>query len=401
MIRLILSNVRASEERIGDLNAQFAAIGTGIQQLMQLVEKYSPETILQVFDESLKYATRRVVASIEAIPEGKYTFEDVMDDSGVSLEPIPIKVELTVANSRIFVDFTGTGNQVPAPINSSLSMTKGAVYIILKAILDPLGPSNSGWYDLIEFNCPEGSIVNPDYDAPVFGGGIETGMRIMDCIQGALAPVLPEVVTAAPYGTIDTTFFTGKDPDTGQAWLFNDPLPGGWGAGYNHDGESAFIGIVANVKDVPIEIVELRYPLRFHRSELIEDSGGAGKNRGGLGAIHEIEILSKEAQLTIQADRTRSAPWGLFNGKPGKSTRYSLIKADGREVLLGGKMGSDYASAKKSGIVVNRGDIARIESAGGGGYGDPKDRDRKLVEKDLHDGYISKESALADYDYRE
>ncbi len=397
VIRLILANVRAANERIGDLNAQFAAIDTGIKRVSELIARYTLPTVLEVFEESLRYARLRVVKAIEAIPPGTYEYCDVIDDVGVTLEPVPICVKMSIGDGRIHVDFTGTGGQVAAPLNSSMSMTQGSVYIILKALLDPHGPSNSGWYDLVDFSCPAGTILNPDHDLPVFGGGIETGMRVMDCIQGALAKVLPKAVTAASYGTIDTSFFTGKDPVTYRDWLFNDPVPGGYGAGHNHDGESALIGLVANVKDVPIEVVELRYPLRFVRSELRVDSGGVGQHRGGLGVIHEIQILAEEAALTIQADRTRTSPWGLFGGGSGVSTRYTLVRADGSEQLLGGKMGDRYESAKKSGVPLRKGDVVRIESGGGGGFGRPSERAQDEVQSDVNDGYISGESARDAY----
>ena len=399
VIRLIMSNVRAPSERLGDLNAQIAAIDTGLKRVFELIKRNSLQTVLDVFKESLLYARRRAEKSIKEIPKGVYKFEDVMDDVGVSLDPVPIKLKLTVkGDGNILIDFSGTGRQVPAPLNSSISMTKGSVYIILKALLDPSGPSNSGWYDLIEFDVPKGSILNPDYDAPVFGGGIETGMRVMDCIQGALAHILPKTVTAASYGTIDTTFLTGIDPLTREQWLFNDPVPGGFGAGHDHDGLNCCIGLVANVKDVPVEVVELRYPLRFHRSELRDDSGGTGKNRGGLGAVHEIEILADDVQATIQADRTRTAPWGIFGGGPGAKTKYSLIHEGGYEELIGGQEGNKYESAKKSAIPLRRGDILRIESAGGGGYGKPQSRPKDLVLSDLENGYISENTPHREYE---
>ena len=397
VIRLILENVRAPSERIGDLNAQFAAIDTGVQRVTELIERYSLETVLAAFEESRRYARRRAVKAIEGIPEGTYSYDDVMDDVGVSLDPVPVCVTLTVKDGRMHVDFTGTGAQVPAPLNSSISMTRGSVYILLKALLDPHGPSNSGWYDLVEVSAPSGSILNPDYDAPVFGGGIETGMRVMDCIQGALAPVMEASVTAAPYGTIDTTFLTGTDPQSGEQWLFNDPVPGGYGAGQDHDGLSSCIGLVANVKDVPVEVVELRYPLRVRRSELREDSGGAGRCRGGLGAVREFEILAEEANATIQADRTRTAPWGLGGGGPAARTRYSVVRADGVDELLGGQRGSDYESAKKSGVPLSKGDVVRIESAGGGGFGEPRSRAEADVRSDLENGYISETTAREIY----
>lgn len=397
VIRLILANVRAPNERLGDLNAQFAAVDTGVERVTQLIERYSLQTVLDVFEESLAYARRRATKAIEAIPEGRYTYEDVMDDVGVSLDPVPIRVALTIRGGRIQADFTGTGAQVPAPLNSSISMTKGSVYIILKALLDPYGPSNSGWYDLVEFAVPKGCILNPDYDAPVFGGGIETGMRVMDCILGALAPVMESAVTAASYGTIDTTFFTGIDTKTGEQWLFNDPVPGGYGAAHDHDGLNTCIGLVANVKDVPVEVIELRYPLRVIRSELRQDSGGIGRTRGGLGGVREIENLADSAQVTIQADRTRTSPWGLFGGGPGARTKYSVIRSNGTEELLGGLDGGDYESAKKSGIVLGKGDVVRIESAGGGGFGAPRSRPEKDVRSDLDNGYVSEVTAREHY----
>jgi N-methylhydantoinase B len=397
VIRLILANVRAPSERLGDLNAQLAAIDTGVQRVTELIKRNSLTTVLETFEESMAYARRRASRSIEAIPEGVYTYEDVMDDVGVSLDPVPIRLALAVKDGRISIDFEGTGAQVPAPLNSSISMTKGSVYIILKALLDPYGPSNSGWYDLVEIVAPSGSILNPDYDAPVFGGGIETGMRVMDCVQGALAPVLEAIVTAAPYGTIDTTFFTGIDPKSGEQWLFNDPVPGGYGAGRDHDGLNTCIGLVANVRDVPVEVVELRYPLRISRSELRENSGGNGKTRGGLGAVREIEVLADIAQVTIQADRTRTAPWGLLGGGPGARTKYSVIRSDGSRELLGGQEGVRYESAKKSGIPLSKGDTIRIESGGGGGYGDPRSRPDEVVLSDLKNGYISEAEAREFY----
>jgi N-methylhydantoinase B len=393
VINLLMANVRGPEERRGDFNAQVAAMDTGLSRLPELVRKYSLPVVRACYQEALRYAERRMRQAIREIPDGVYHFEDQEDDDGILDHPIPLHVTITIQDDRLKVDYTGTGPQAKGPINSAWGMTACSTYIILKCLLDPFGPSNSGWYHLIEIEALEGTLVNPRPGAPVFGGGVEIGPRIADAIMGALSQAIPERVTAALYGTIDSSFLSGTDPATGLSYIYNDWIPGGWGGKYNADGVSCMIELCGNTDDIPIEIAELKYPLRYRRSELRRDSGGPGRFRGGLGTLREIEVLSGNARASIQADRTLTQPWGLFGGLGGAQTRYSVVRRDGAVDVVGGiRPDGTHVSAKRS-FDVLEGEALRIESAGGGGYGNPKDRDRDLVQEDMRNGYISPQAA--------
>lgn len=395
LLDFLMWNVRGPEERMGDLYSQVAAIETGIYRLDEPITKYSLPVFRACMTEALQVAERRMREAIRQVPDGVYSFEDQMDDDGVSAEDIKIRVTITVSGDRLTVDFTGTGGQVKGAINSAWGITYSTCYIILKALLDPFGPNNSGWYKLIEFILPEGSLVNPERGRPVFGGPVETGLRIKDCIMGALAEVMPEKVIGAPYGTIDTSFMSGIR--NGHHWIYNDWIPGGWGGRFDSDGISCMIELIGNTDDIPIEVAELKYPLRYRRSELRTDSGGPGKYRGGLGTLREIEVTEGTARACIQADRTKTAPWGIFGGMAGARTRYSLVKKDGQVVVMGGIDPQGRALSAKRSFDVGEGEALRIESAGGGGYGDPKARDKAAIIRDVRAGYVSREAAVAIY----
>jgi N-methylhydantoinase B len=389
VVNIILANVRGPRERRGDFFAQVAAVDTGLSRLDQVVRRHGMPTVEASFKEALAYAARRMRRAIEVVPDGVYHFEDQMDDDGVAEGPIPVHVTITVSGDRLKVDYTGTGRQARGPINSAYGMTLSSTYIILKALLDPYGPANSGWYQDIEIVAPEATLLNPRPGAPVFGGGVEVGPRIADVVMGALAEAMPERVIGALYGTINSSFLSGHDPKTGDHYIYNDWIPGGWGGAVDHDGVSCMIELCGNTDDIPIEIVELKYPLRYHRSELIPDSGGPGRFRGGLGTERIIEVLSDGARASIQADRTETKPWGQFGGGGGANTRYSVVRANGDIDVVGGRRPDGTVVSAKRSFDLLKGERLRIEAAGGGGYGDPRERDRALVERDLRDGYIT------------
>jgi N-methylhydantoinase B len=389
ILGIILENVRGPKERRGDFLAQVAAIDTGLARLDEVFARHGAETVEECFGEALGYAARRMRAAIAEVPDGTYHFEDQMDDDGVAEGPIPIHVTITVEGESMTVDYTGTGRQALGPINSAYGMTLTSTYIILKCILDPMGPSNSGWYPCIDMVIPENTLLNPRRGAPVFGGGVEVGPRIADVVMGALAEAIPERVIGAMYGTINSSFISGPDPETGDHFIFNDWIPGGWGAAHDHDGVSCMMELCGNTDDIPIEIIELKYPLRYHRSELIADSGGPGRYRGGLGTLREVEVLCDGARASIQADRTVTKPWGLFGGQGGQNTRYSVVGADGEVTVVGGRRPDGTTVSAKRSFPLPKGSRLRIESAGGGGYGDPRERDRRELDEDVEDGYVS------------
>jgi N-methylhydantoinase B len=389
VINIILENVRGPRERRGDFFSQVASVDTGLARLERVIERHGVGTVEASFKEALAYSARRMRRAIEEVPDGTYHFEDQMDDDGVGSDPIALHVTVTVSGDRLTVDYTGTGPQARGPINSAYGMTLSSTYIIVKALLDPMGPSNSGWYPDIEVIAPEGTLLNPRPGAPVFGGGVEVGPRIADAFMGAMAQAVPERVLGALYGTINSSFLSGVDPKTGDHYIFNDWIPGGWGGAVDHDGVSCMIELCGNTDDIPIEIVELKYPLRYRKSELIPDSGGPGRFRGGLGTERIIEVLSDGARASIQADRTFTRPWGVFGGAGGANTRYSIVRTDGSVDVVGGRRpDGTHVSAKRSFDVV-KGECLRIEAAGGGGYGNPRERDRARVEEDLRNGYVT------------
>ena len=389
MLSIILENVRGPKERRGDFLAQVAAIDTGLARLQEVFARHGAETVEEAFGEALAYAERRMRAAIREVPDGTYHFEDQMDDDGIAEGPIPIHVTITVDGESMKIDYTGTGREALGPINSAFGMTLTSTYIIVKCLLDPMGPSNSGWYSAVEIVIPENTLLNPHHGAPVFGGGVEVGPRIADVVMGALAEAIPERVIGALYGTINSSFISGLDPETGDHFIFNDWIPGGWGAAHDHDGVSCMMELCGNTDDIPIEIIELKYPLRYHRSELIADSGGAGRHRGGLGTLREVEVLADGARASIQADRTVTKPWGVFGGGGGQNTRYSVVSPDGTVTVVGGRRpDGTFVSAKRS-FSLPKGARLRIESAGGGGYGDPRERDRRLIDEDVANGYVT------------
>jgi len=397
LITFILANVRAPEERRGDLLAQVAACNVGERRIPELIDRYGLDVIRTFYKESLDYSRRRMKKAFQQIPNGVYEYEDQMDDDGIIMEPIPVKVKVTVEDGHIGVDFTGTGPESEGPINCPWGMSRTSVLIILKGLMDPYGPANSGWWDLVDIHLPEGSLVNPRPGAPCFGAGVETGTRIYDVIQGALKDAIPERVTGALYGTIDTSFISGVDPKTGKYYLYNDWIPGGWGGKVDSDGISCMIELVGNTDDIPVEVAELKYPLRYRHSELRTDSGGIGKFRGGLGTLRQVEVVRGKGRVASQADRTKTAPFGIFGGGPGMRTRYSVVHKDGTVEVYGGKTADGtYGSAKRN-LDLHAGEALRMESAGGGGYGVPTERDRQMVLDDVLDGYVSLEAAQRDY----
>lgn len=395
VVNIIMANVRGPRERRGDFFSQVASVDTGLVRLEQVLQRHGVATVEASFKEALSYAARRMRRAIEEVPDGKYHFEDRMDDDGVAEGPIPVHVTVTVAGDRLKVDYTGTGREAKGPLNSAYGMTLSSTYVILKALLDPFGPANSGWYRDIEIVAPEGTLVNPRPGAPVFGGGVEVGPRIADVVMGAMAQAIPERVIGALYGTINSSFLSGVDPKTGDHYIYNDWIPGGWGGAIDHDGVSCMIELCGNTDDIPIEIVELKYPLRYHRSALIPDSGGPGKFRGGLGTERIIEILSEGARASIQADRTVTKPWGQFGGGGGANTRYSVVRCNGDIDVVGGRRPDGTAVSAKRSFDLRKGECLRIEAAGGGGYGEPRERDRARLEHDVQNGYVTDEGRRA------
>jgi N-methylhydantoinase B len=376
VMELLLLNFRLPRQRRGDFRAQFAANRIGADRLRELLARYGRKTCEAAMDELLAYGERKIRAALAAIPDGVYAFEDFMDDDGAGGPPVPIRVRITVAGESIALDFAGTGPQVPGDINVVYLALVATVYYALKALLDPTIPANGGFYRAIRVDAPEGSIVHARLPAAV-AWRTQTCQRIADVVFGALAPALPDRVIGATNGANSAWVFSGVDPRTGQYYVYLETIGGGSGARATRDGLDGVQVHITNTSNLPVECLEMEYPLLVQEYALVEGSGGPGRFRGGLGLRRTIRVLAGEATFLGTLDRARIAPWGVFGAGPG---------GRGSLTLNPDTPGARALDPKVAGLPLREGDAVTIVTPGAGGYGPPADRDPALVARDLREG---------------
>jgi len=387
LFETILANVRTPDERRGDLRAQQAANQTGRRRFQDLLETHGRSTLDAAFEEIKDYAERRMRAAIESIPDGTYEFADVLDDDGAGNRDLPIEVAVTVDGDAVHVDFAGTAPQTDGPVNAVFAVTASATYYCLRCVTDPDIPPNHGCYRPITIDAPAGSIVNPDPPAAVVGGNVETSQRITDVVLGALAEAVPDRVVAGSQGTMNNVALGGTDPRDGSPYAFYETQGGGLGGRAGADGMDAVHVHMSNTLNTPVEVLETAYPLRVTEYSLRPDSGGAGEFRGGLGLRRDVQVRDHEATCNLLADRHDNPPYGLIGGQPGETGETVRIDPDGTRETIAGK------SAHR----LSPGTILSIRTPGGGGYGDPADRDPARIERDLERGTVTPEAVRADY----
>ena len=379
MFDLLLLNARLPEERRGDYNAQIAACRLGARRLSELVERYSIETLHAAFDELITRTERRMREAVAAIPDGTYAFADVMDDDGMGATDIPVALKIVVSGNRIVFDFSGTAQQVAGNINVPLNPTHATVCYALKSLLDPTVPNNQGVIDVCEIVAKRGSLVNCVAPAPV-AGRANTCQRIADMIIGALADVLPISATGASNGANTTAVFSGTDPRTGRGYLYLETLGGGGGARHDRDGKDGVQVHTTNTSNLPVEAIEMEYPLRVVRYELVDDSAGPGAHRGGQGLRRVVAPVGHTCLFNGQGERFSHQPWGIFGGGAGKPGRFVLHDEQAGETTL---------PIKPSGVFVKPGETIAIETPGAGGYGAPREREENLLAEDQESGKFS------------
>jgi N-methylhydantoinase B len=397
MWQLLRDNCRAPQLVVGDMEAQVAACKIGAGRFVDLIERYGLETVKAASEDLMDYSDRMLRREIEQLPDGTYEAEGhldgFVDHADDRYRNLRIKVALTVDGSTITVDLTGTDPQVDLPINMPLVGTVDiAIWVTLRSILldawthDPV-PTNSGLFRAIKIVAPEGCLANPTFPAPTIarfcGGNI-----IADTVMRALAPVLPERVSAG-VGNLKVVAYSGFG--AGRHWVYMDIQEGSYGGRHGKDGLDAVDTLYANTRNNPIEDIESHFPLRVTQYELLEDRAGAGKWRGGLGSTREIEFL-EDAGCSLEGDGSLWAPPGLFGGRDGTPGAVIVNRGTDREQELPSKFPYRKAAA---------GDRLCLISPCGGGYGDPLERDEDAVRADLADRYVSRESARALYDYKE
>jgi len=379
LFEILLLNVRIPEERRGDYYAQIASCRLGRRRLLEAYETYSVETINAAFKDIVSRTEQRMREAVASIPDGTYTFEDVMDDDGLGTVDIPIKVKIDVAGDRVHFDFTGTSPQVAGNINVTLNATQAAVAYCLKALLDPEIPNNQGVLEVCEIECPSGTLLNCAPPAPV-AARANTSQRIIDVVIGALADAVPDAVVGAANGANTTAVFSGVDPTTGKDYLYLETLGGGFGGRNDRDGKDGVQVHITNTSNLPVEVIEMEYPLRVLSYGLVEDSGGAGTYRGGMGLRREITPVGHDCIFNGAGERFRHAPWGVFGGEDGGRGQFIHTHADAREEQL---------EIKPSGIVLKEGAKILVETPGSGGYGEPGKRADADIETDRKSGKFS------------
>ncbi|HUK10968.1 MAG TPA: hydantoinase B/oxoprolinase family protein [Stellaceae bacterium] len=384
---LILQNVRKPEITWGDFQAQLASLAVGEAKMRALAERYGNATILAAAREMLDASERAMRAMIARMPDGRYEFEDWIDDDGVSEEPIRVHAAITIAGDSMTVDLSGCGKQAVGPVNATLASTASAVsYAAIACADEPIAP-NAGCYRPVKLIAPEGLIVNARHPAPVANRMVLTH-RLANVLLGALAQAAPERIPAAYYGTSYVVSF--QCVSAGERRVFVEIEIGGTGGHPREDGVSAYSAGMHNNANIPVEMVESELPMTIVSYGLLPNSAGPGQHRGGLGLFREWRIDCEEAYFTANLERFKFQPFGLQGGKPAARGHLYLTRKGERQAL----------GSKVNNLHLRRGDIVRIETSGGGGFGDPVRRDRQQLARDLRLGYVTPEAAQRDYGWR-
>ena len=383
LLRVILANVRLPEKVRGDLLAQRNANHVGSERLRKLFAQNGDELMADAIEEILDRSEARARELIAAIPKGKYSFDDQMDDYGPNTPAIRVCVDVTIDENGATVDFSRSSDQVPAGLNCYINYTRAYASFAMRIFAQIDVPNNAGVERVIKTTAREGSFFNATYPA-ASGGRACIQVRIFDVINGAMAAAVPKLAMGA-FSHWGNPNLGGIDRATGKPWIMYDLIFGGYGGRSYKDGVEGMAPVM-NCANVPIEVHETNNPIRIQRLELIQDTGGAGRYRGGCGLRKDVELLCENATLSLLGDRHKNAPYGLFGGSPGAAAQ-TLLLSEGKTIDLGSK---EVRS-------VSKGDVISFRVAGGGGYGNSDDREKHRVLADLRNGFISRASAKSDY----
>ncbi len=380
VLNLILLNVRVPAERRGDYLAQIASNKLGVRRAEELARRWTLPVLREGLAAIIDATARRMRRGIAELADGQYRFADIVDDDGMGATAIPIAVKVTIAGEEIEFDFTGSSPQVRGNINNSISGLQATVLYALKCLVDPDLIPNHGMLEPVRIVAPEGTIVNAAFPAAT-AARAQVCQRIVDAIFGALAQAVPDRVIAASNGANTSVVFSGTARD-GRYYLYMETIGGGAGARAYKDGTDGVQVHITNTSNLPVEALEKEYPLIIERYELIEESGGAGKWRGGLGLRRIYRALDHTAHFSGQGERFTSRPWGLFGGEAAKSGTFKLVAADGAVKTL---------AAKTATVDLPAGTALVVETPGGGGYGAPAHRLPEKLAEDSSSGKYSPE----------
>ncbi|PZR97672.1 MAG: methylhydantoinase [Candidatus Nephthysia bennettiae] len=384
IVDMIEANVRLPQLALGDLNAGTAAIRIGGQRMLEICDRYGAAALRQAGESILEQGERLALMELEKIPEGVYEAEDFIDGDGISEEPIPIRVRVTVRDLTLVADFEGCAAQARGPINCSWGALHSACKTVFRAITDPGARHNDGHFRPFRVLIPPGTVFSAQRPAPV-GWYYEGSAFATEVLWKALASVVPERLGAGSYASLCASYLVGNDARTGGLFVLAEPNDGGWGASRELDGESGLIATTdGDTYNFPVEVAEARFPVVVERYELnTEDRGGAGRRRGGLGLVREYRVVDPAGAVGFGSmGGWQRRPWGLAGGQAGTNNYL--------EYVLGGRR-ERYGRVAR--VELACGDRVRIVTGSGGGYGDPREREPERVEADVRDGYVGVDEA--------
>ena len=386
IVDILQANSRQPISLYGDFNGQINALDLGIRRLTALLDEYGADTVTEALGELKSRAAQLMRSNISELPDGTYTCDDWLDNDGIVDEPLKIALDLTIQGDHMTLDFSRTSDACAGPVNIALSTAVASVYVAIKHVFTEV-PANSGVLEPIDIIIPENTMLAVKAPKPV-GGYTETILRIIDVVFGAVAQAAPERSNGCAYGTINALSLAGHRVD-GRRWVMFSFFGGGHGGHPEGDGLNHGNAPISTATIPPIEILESAYPMFFTQWALRPDSGGPGKNRGGLGAIYEIELLEENADVFLFGERGRYAPPGVVGGGSGALNKFTYEQDDGYKV--------PPMASKMVGIKIKKGQHVHLETPGGGGYGQALQRDPLAVARDFQLGYVSRDGAARDY----
>lgn len=388
LVAVLAANSRLPDMTVGDFTAQAACLEVAERRLLELFERYGAPEVVAAMGEVHARAERLACAAVERLPEGVYEAEDVIDDDGLGNGPFPIRVRVEIVDGRMRCDFTGSHPQVRGPVNCTRSGLISGVRTVFKAITDPSEPGSDAWFRAFEVVCPPGTVLTAERPAPV-SLYFEATEAATDLVWKALAPALPETLTAGSFVSVCATMIECTHPDTGESTLLVEPQPGGWGANATKDGEHVLVSVGdGETYVIPAEVSEQRYGIRVERFGFdVVEGAGAGAHRGGRGQVREYRIMT-EGSLTVSFGRHVVPPWGFGGGRDGSPNYVEVVHPDGSS---SGRFG------KAARLPLRAGDLVRLVTGTGGGFGDPRERERARVLEDLADELIGEREAREIY----
>ena len=405
IFELLRYNSRTPKKVIGDVNAQIAALNTGKRRLQELHEKYGSSTVSDAIGQILQHGRRTAKEGVAKLPDGTWNAVDFLDNDGITEDLVRMDVEVTVDGEEFTVDFSGSSGEVDGPVNLPYGMTETICKLVLKTLTTPDEPSNEGQYAPLSVIAPEGNLFHATYPAPTFT--IWTGILGVEVVYEAVANGMPDRVPAGSGGDLCGIVLVANDPETGEMFIESSNEGVGWGATDGMDGANALMHISeTRVKNIPIEVFENKIPIRFDELSLRQDSGGVGEYRGGLGVRRDYRFLDDVKGITL-IKKTRTDSWGLDGGEPGARNAV-VVEGSGEDgwrdrfdFLVDNNADYDPEQDEQyTGMMrgwFEDGEILSNRSGGGGGYGDPFDRNPEAVRDDVRNGYVSRESARNEY----